>query len=100
MDPATFAANATQVANLLKAIGNQRRLMVLCKLAERGEMTVGDLAVAVALSQSALSQHLSRLKEEGLVRFRRDAQSLWYRIADPRLETLMATLYDLYCTGD
>lgn len=97
MDLATFEAKATMVAALLKAVANPRRLMVLCKLVEHGEMTVGDLATAVGLSQSALSQHLARMRGEGLLGFRRDGQTLWYRIADPRVETLFGTLYDLYC---
>jgi len=97
MDPASFAAKAGEVADLLKALGNQRRLMVLCKLAEHGEMTVGGLAGEVGLSQSALSQHLAKMRGEGLVAFRREAQALWYRIADPRCEALLATLYQLYC---
>ena len=97
MDLATFEAHAGTVADLLKALGNQRRLMVLCKLAEHGEMTVNDLAGEVGLSQSALSQHLAKMRGEGLVAFRREAQALWYRIADPRCEALLATLYQLYC---
>lgn len=99
MDLATFERNADTVAALLRALGNQRRLMIMCKLAERGEMTVGDLANEVALSQSALSQHLARLRDEGLVAARREATSAWYRIADPRCEGLMATLYELYCSN-
>jgi DNA-binding transcriptional ArsR family regulator len=97
MDLPTFEAHAAGVAALLKALGNRRRLMVMCKLAEHGEMTVNALAEDVGLSQSALSQHLARMREEGLVTFRRESQSLWYRIADPRCERLLATLYDLYC---
>ncbi|WP_414899921.1 ArsR/SmtB family transcription factor [Sphingomonas flavalba] len=97
MDLATFEAKAAAVADMLKAIGNGRRLMVLCKLVEHGEMTVGDLAGAIGLSQSALSQHLARMREEGLIAFRRESQTLWYRIADPRIEALLATLYQLYC---
>lgn len=97
MDLATFEAHAGTVADLLKALGNRRRLMVLCKLAEHGEMTVNDLAGEVGLSQSALSQHLAKMRGEGLVAFRREAQALWYRIADPRCEALLATLYQLYC---
>jgi ArsR family transcriptional regulator len=95
-----FAAKADEVAALLKALGNQRRLMVLCQLAEHGEMRVGDLALAVGLSQSALSQHLAVLREEGLLAFRREAQTLWYRIADPRAEELLVTLHHLYCKDD
>lgn len=95
-----FEANAARVAELMKSLGNQRRLMVLCKLVEAGEMNVGELAGAVGLSQSALSQHLARMREEGLVAFRRDGQTLWYRIAEPRIEALLATLYHLFCQQD
>ena len=97
MDLATFEIKAADVSSLLKAMANTRRLMVLCKLVEHGEMTVGDLARDTALSQSALSQHLAKMRDEGLVAFRRESQTLWYRIADPRTETLLATLYQLYC---
>lgn len=97
MDLATFEKKAEDVANTLKAIGNGRRLMMLCKLVEHGERTVGDLAEDVGLSQSALSQHLAKMRNEGLVTFRRESQTVWYRIADPRAEMLLATLYDLYC---
>ena len=97
MDLATFETKAEGVASLLKAMGNGRRLMLLCKLVEQGEMTVGDLAREVTLSQSACSQHLAKMRDEGLVAFRRESQTLWYRIADPRTEALMASLYQLYC---
>lgn len=100
IDLASFETNAARVAELLKAIGNARRLMVLCKLAEHREMSVTTLAGKVGLSQSALSQHLAKMRAEGLVAFRRDGQTLWYRIADPRCEALMTTLYDLYCSKD
>ncbi|MFN4090437.1 MAG: ArsR/SmtB family transcription factor [Alphaproteobacteria bacterium] len=99
LDPAAFAAKAAAVAGTLKALANPRRLAILCRLAESGEATVGSLAVAVGLSQSALSQHLARMRQEGIVAFRRDAQTLWYRIDDPRIAALMAELYRLYC-GD
>lgn len=97
MDLATFEAKATQVANTLKAIGNERRLMLLCKLVEHGEVTVNHLALDVGLSQSACSQHLARMRDEGLVTYRRESQTLWYAIADARVETLLTTLYQLYC---
>jgi len=97
MDLATFENKAGAVASLLKAIGNARRLMLLCKLVEHREMAVGDLAREVGLSQSACSQHLARMRDEGLIAFRRESQTLWYRIADPRTEALMASLYQLYC---
>ncbi len=88
---------AAQVAGLLGALANERRLMILCRLVEWGEANVGALADAIGLSQSALSQHLARMRQEGLVAFRRDGQTLWYRIADPRVEELFATLHRLFC---
>ena len=97
MDLAEFEAKAAQVSETLRAIGNARRLMVLCKLIEHGEVTVGDLAEDIGLSPSACSQHLGRMRDAGLVTSRRDSQMLWYRIADARVEALLATLYDLYC---
>ncbi len=100
LDPATFEANASMVAAILRELANPHRLMVLCSLAEAGEMKVGDIAQRIGLSQSALSQHLARLRDEGLVAFTRDAQVLRYRIADARIEALLATLYQLYCTPD
>jgi ArsR family transcriptional regulator, virulence genes transcriptional regulator len=97
IDPRALEAKAGQVADLLGALANDRRLLILCKLVETGEATVGALADDVGLSQSALSQHLARMREEGIVTFRREAQTLWYRIADPRVEMLLATLHRLYC---
>ena len=97
MDLATFEAKAGMVAEMLKAMGNPRRLMVLCKLVEHDEMTVGALAQEIGLSQSALSQHLAKMRDEGLVAFRRESQTLWYRIADARAKALLGTLYQLYC---
>jgi ArsR family transcriptional regulator len=88
---------AASVARILRAIANERRLMILCKLVEWGEGTVNQVADAVGLSQSALSQHLAKMRAEGLVAYRRDSQTLWYRIADPRIEQLFATLHTLFC---
>lgn len=96
-DLAAFERTATEVAALLRAVANERRLMILCRLVEGGEASVGRLAEAVGLSQSALSQHLAKMRAEGIVAFRRDGQTLWYRIADPRVERLFATLHDLFC---
>ncbi|QHO75710.1 transcriptional regulator [Bradyrhizobium sp. CCBAU 051011] len=88
---------AVEVAGVLRALANERRLVILCKLVERGEANVNSLAETVGLSQSALSQHLAKMREEGLVTYRRESQTLWYRIADPRIEDLLATLHTLYC---
>ena len=97
IDPKALRAKAGEVADVLAALANDRRLLILCKLVEVGEATVGTLAAEVGLSQSALSQHLARMREEGIVAFRREAQTIWYRIADERIETLLSTLYRLYC---
>lgn len=97
-DLATFEANATMVATMLRALANESRLMVLCKLVEWGEGSVGALAEAIGLSQSATSQHLAKMRDEGLVAFRREGQTLWYRIAEPRIELLLAYLHKLYCS--
>ena len=96
-DPVTFHQKASEVAKILQALANERRLMILCKLVEWGEANVTSLAQAVGLSQSALSQHLARMRQEGIVTFRRESQTLWYRVADPRIELLLASLYDLFC---
>lgn len=96
-DIADFQRNAAEVAGILNALANERRLMILCQLVEYGEATVGSLVDAVGISQSALSQHLSRLREEGIVTFRKESQTVWYRIADSRIEQLFATLHELFC---
>jgi ArsR family transcriptional regulator len=97
LDLDAFEKKATEVADILRALANERRLMILCKLVEWGEANVNSLAEAVGLSQSALSQHLAKLRDEGIVTFRRESQTIWYRIADPRIEQLFGTLHDLFC---
>ena len=74
-DSAAFERKALQAADMLRALANERRLMILCKLVEWGEANVTQLAEAVGLSQSALSQHLAKMRDEGIVAFRRDAQT-------------------------
>jgi ArsR family transcriptional regulator, virulence genes transcriptional regulator len=97
LDLQRFEKQATEVADILRALANERRLMILCKLVEWGEANVGTLAEAVGLSQSALSQHLARMREEGIVTSRRESQTIWYRVADPRIEQLFAVMYELFC---
>lgn len=96
-DPEVMEENAGELAGMLRALANERRLMILCKLVEWGEANVNTLADAVGLSQSALSQHLAKMRAEGLVTYRRESQTLWYRIADPRIEQLFSTLHRLFC---
>lgn len=88
---------AEQAASMLRTLGNEQRLLLLCLLIEHGEMTVGQMQAEVDLSQSALSQHLARMREDGLVAARREAQSAYYRIDDPRVETLVAALKSVFC---
>lgn len=90
-------ARAAEAAALLKALANEQRLLILCHLAAEGELQVNALVERIGLSQSALSQHLARLRAEGLVDSRRVSQTLLYRISDPRAEQLLALLQRIYC---
>jgi DNA-binding transcriptional ArsR family regulator len=94
---AAFERKAAQAAAMLKLLANESRLLILCQLAMALEMSVNDLAEAVGLSQSALSQHLAKMREEGLLATRREAQTVFYRIADPNAARLLALLKDIYC---
>ncbi|WP_397473651.1 ArsR/SmtB family transcription factor [Pusillimonas sp.] len=88
---------AAKAATMLRAVGNPHRLLLLCLLIEYEEMSVGALQEYVDLSQSALSQHLAKMREEGLVTYRREAQTLHYRIDNPDVAKLVATLKEIYC---
>jgi len=88
--------NAADAAGLLRAISHQARLLVLCELTN-GERTAGELVRRSGLSQSALSQHLAKLRDEGLVATRRESQVIHYRIADQRAQRVLRALYDIYC---
>jgi ArsR family transcriptional regulator, virulence genes transcriptional regulator len=94
-----LAKQAGDAAQLLKLLGNEKRLLILCFLSVRGEMTVGELVGVVKLSQSALSQHLARLRADGLVAFQRTSQTLHYRVADKRALQVLQVLKEIYC-GD
>ena len=88
--------NARRVASLLKAMSNPARLVILCQIAE-GERSVGDLARAVGLSQSSVSQHLAVLRAQAVVSSRRVSQTVLYSLASKDVETLMATLHAVFC---
>lgn len=92
-----LAAGAAEAAGVLKALANENRLMILCKLLERGEMSVMPLAEAVDLSQSALSQHLAKMREEKIVAFRREGLTVFYRVADSNVVKILKTLKAIYC---
>jgi DNA-binding transcriptional ArsR family regulator len=88
-------SRAGDAARLLKLLANEQRLTVLCRLSG-AEMSVSELQQYVNLSQSALSQHLAKLRADGLVATRRDAQTIYYRMSDPIAERLIGVLCDLY----
>lgn len=92
----TMSRKADAAATLLRALSHAARLKVLCELSD-GERSVGTLVAASGLGQSALSQHLARLRAEGLVATRRDAQTIYYRVADAKVLRLIRLLYELYC---
>lgn len=94
-----LTGNAAEAAELLRALSSAPRLLVMCHLAASGELSAGQLVERVGLSQSALSQHLAKLREQGLVAYRRESQSLRYRVADPKALRLLETLHDLFCPG-
>ena len=94
---ADFQAHAAEAAQFLRVLANEHRLLVLCHLLVLGEMTVTELVERIGLSQSALSQHLARLREDGLVTFRRQSQTLHYRVCDDRAARLLAVLKDIFC---
>ena len=95
-DLRTMPAAAAEAAALLRRLGNDQRLLILCHLAE-GELSVGALQQRLDLSQSALSQHLAKLRDGDLVRTRREGQVIHYSLPDGPVRTLMATLHSLYC---
>jgi ArsR family transcriptional regulator, virulence genes transcriptional regulator len=95
-DLSLFEESASRAAALLRLLGNERRLMILCQLVE-GELSVGQIQPRVGLSQSALSQHLGLLREQKIVATRRDGQTIHYRISDPSALKVIATLAELFC---
>jgi DNA-binding transcriptional ArsR family regulator len=88
--------NARKASTLLKAMSNEHRLLILCQLLH-GEKSVGELERLIGLSQSALSQHLARLRRDNLVKTRRQAQTIFYSVAGQEASAVISTLYGLYC---
>jgi DNA-binding transcriptional ArsR family regulator len=96
LDLEQMRASAGAAARLLKAMANENRLLVLCHLLE-GERSVGELNAELDLSQSALSQHLAVLREDGLVATRRESQTIYYRVASEAVSSVLAALHGIYC---
>jgi DNA-binding transcriptional ArsR family regulator len=93
---AAMQAHACEASALLKAMGNEQRLLILCLLVEN-ELSVGDLQAEIDLSQSALSQHLAVLREAGFVNTRREAQTVFYSLPNGPIKKVMQTLHKIYC---
>lgn len=96
MNADNMQQNAQVAAQLLKTLANPNRLMVLCNIVKQ-ERTVGELEKIIGLSQSALSQHLSRLRHEGIVECRREGQSAYYSLKDEHARRVLEVLYGIYC---
>jgi ArsR family transcriptional regulator, virulence genes transcriptional regulator len=98
MNSEALQEKAGQASRLLKSLANERRLLIMCHLVQ-GEKSVGELEPLVGLSQSALSQHLARLRREHLVKTRRDAQTIFYSISSEEAQTVLGTLFNIYCAN-
>jgi len=88
--------SATEASELLKVMAHPERLMVLCQLTQ-GEVGVGELQASSSLSQSAFSQHLTVLRKHNLIKARKESQQVFYSLCDPRVESLIETLYSVFC---
>ena len=97
MDIELMQANAAQAAALMKSLSNPSRLLVLCALVTR-EHTAGELEELTGISQSAISQHLARLRAADMVDTRRDAQRIYYSLKNQAGRAVLETLHELYCT--
>lgn len=95
-DPAQMRTAADQASTMMKTLGHSGRLMILCHLAE-GEKSVGELVELLEMPQSSLSQHLARMRAEGLVNTRRDAQTVFYRLKEGDVRRIIEMLYEIYC---
>lgn len=94
-----LARHADAAAALLRVLGHPARLQVLCHLAAAGEVGAGELAARAGLGQSAMSQHLAKLRDEALVETRREGTAIRYRLIDGHAARIVALLYELYCEG-
>lgn len=98
IDSDALSAAADQASELLKSLANRNRLLILCRLME-GECSVGQLAGHLGLRDSTVSQHLALLRKDGLVRARRDGQTIWYSVESEPARRVLGALYGIYCVG-
>ena len=99
LDLDQMAQSAHRASSLMKTLGHKDRLMILCHLAD-GEKSVGQIADLLQLSQSPLSQHLSRMRKEGLVNTRREAQTIFYSLKSGEASRIVKVLYELFCAPE
>ena len=99
MDVDQMARSASRASALMKTLGHKDRLMILCQLAD-GEKSVGQIANLLEISQSPLSQHLSRMRKEGLVDTRREAQTIFYSLKSGEASRIVEVLYELFCSQE
>jgi len=97
-DLSLMGASADRASELLKSLGNRHRLLILCQLLD-AERSVGDLASFLGIRDSTVSQHLARLRGDGLVRARREGQTIWYSISSDPARQVLGTLYRCFCTA-
>lgn len=96
MDLDLMQVNASRASDLMKLLGHPHRLMILCEL-NQGECSVSELSEKIGIAQSPLSQHLARMRHEGVVTSRREAQTVYYSLAGKEVSAVISLLYELYC---
>jgi DNA-binding transcriptional ArsR family regulator len=96
MNPQELSASADRASDFLKSMANPLRLRILCMIID-GERPVGDIADALGVRQSAVSQHLALLRKDGLVTPRRHGQTIYYRLADRNVKKVVKLLHELFC---
>lgn len=96
LDLAAMRHSARRASDLMKALSNENRLLILCQLSQ-GERSVGELQAIIGLAQSALSQHLARLRHDDLVQTRRQSQTIYYSLKGEEARQVIAVLYRMYC---
>jgi len=99
IDLGQMARSANRASALMKTLGHKDRLMILCHLAD-GEKSVGQIAGLLEIPQSPLSQHLSRMRKEGLVDTRREAQTIYYSLSSGEASRIVEVLYELFCAPE
>ncbi len=98
INPGQMLAAADSASELLKSLANRHRLLILCRLSE-GECSVGDLAAFLGLRDLTTSQHLALLRREGLIRSRRDGQTIWYSLTSVPAQRVLEALFEVFCTA-